>query len=639
MKDFPLISAAALIYWGLNTGNLTLSLIFAILFETAGFVKFRFDFKENDFNNISIITTLSLAGFIMYFINSNQNTGVISALIMFLPVSLLPLNFFFLYSTSPTINAKRLFLLFVINKYSVVSSYMRNFRPDYLFLASLILGGSVKMKSGSIYLLYTIILLIISRFKSKNHSYTRFLVQSISVIILAIIVQTGIFSTYILMRDVLADIYIERFMKFRSKSMNVGSIGKMKDSYIIDVRVKNYDPRPWGLLIRDRVFNGYMNGIWTDSETGKKELTLYNDLYSNQSMDSLRIFFFSKGNINRIRMPFGTFDFGGLEVNKLNLNSLGNLTYGYTQYLIDYKTYVRNDSTLNIFGDPDENDLRFNRKDSVYTDGLIDSLALKGIDPSSVFRILSNHFISEYTYSLDYIFLKDNEKMKHFAETKKGHCELFATLTALIFRRLGYPSRYVTGYLITEYDSFGGVYLGRRKDRHAWVQVWEKGKGWLELDPTPPDISGSFENRSIFGKVYDIFSNMYFSFFTFKKENSELYQKLLLYSLIPLGLFLAFRIFKDVKISKSSREDSPDIYGKSEELRIIEEKLRPSGNKPGNETVGSWFINIIKKHDHLSDSFSIVKKLYYGKRYGNKEMNEPEKKEFNDHTDKFTDIK
>jgi len=143
----------------------------------------------------------------------------------------------------------------------------------------------------------------------------------------------------------------------------------------------------------------------------------------------------------------------------------------------------------------------------------------------------------------------------------------------------------------------------------------------------------------MFGKVYDMFSDLYFRFFVFKKENSELYRKALLFLLIPLGLFLAFRIFKDVKISKSGSKDITGAYGKSEELKTIEKKLEISGYKPENETVGSWFGNIIKMNGRFSDSFDKVKRLYYGKRYGNKEMSGVEKQEFDAHSDKFTGMK
>src|SRR5690606_9212094 len=66
--------------------------------------------------------------------------------------------------------------------------------------------------------------------------------------------------------------------------------------------------------------------------------------------------------------------------------------------------------------------------------------------------------------------------------TKEGHCELFATAAALLFRELGMPSRVVAGFRV--YPT-GEVLTARNTDAHAWVEVWVKGKGWVPVDPSP----------------------------------------------------------------------------------------------------------------------------------------------------------
>jgi transglutaminase-like putative cysteine protease len=42
----------------------------------------------------------------------------------------------------------------------------------------------------------------------------------------------------------------------------------------------------------------------------------------------------------------------------------------------------------------------------------------------------------------------------------------------------------VTGYQGGEYNDFGGYYIVRQSDAHAWAEVWIKDKGWLRIDPT-----------------------------------------------------------------------------------------------------------------------------------------------------------
>ncbi|HXK50398.1 MAG TPA: transglutaminase-like domain-containing protein, partial [Clostridiales bacterium] len=452
MKDFPLISVLFLIYWGMNTGSILIAVLFAAALESVRLVRLRFDFNENDFNNISMITTLSLAGYLIYYVNTNRDAGPVYALLQFLPISLFPLNFFFIYSTSDSISAKRLFLLFVVNKYSVINRYVRYFRPDYLFIAALILAGSVKIKPGTDILIYASALILLVKFRAKGSPKIKYIFLIIFSALITAVLQFGIYHSFTILKDVLTDIYIERYLKYRSKSINIGTIGENKDSYRIDIRAETFKLSPGGLLLRDRLLNTYSNGTWTESNSEKIDFSQPYDIYSKDISDSVRIYYFSSGRSSRVKFPFRTFAFRGLETGKLSFYRDGNVNMRYTQHLIDYKIYTRKDSLSGIFPHPAENDLQFIPKDSVYTDSLIDSLGLKEMSAPDIFRILRDHFISYYSYSLDYINLKDSEKLKYFMSEKKGHCELFATLTALVYRRLGHPARYVTGYLVTEYN-------------------------------------------------------------------------------------------------------------------------------------------------------------------------------------------
>jgi hypothetical protein len=68
-------------------------------------------------------------------------------------------------------------------------------------------------------------------------------------------------------------------------------------------------------------------------------------------------------------------------------------------------------------------------------------------------------------------------------DTKEGHCELFATSAALLFRAMGMPSRLVAGFRGALPN--GSVYSLKNTDAHAWVEVWSQEKGWVPVDPTP----------------------------------------------------------------------------------------------------------------------------------------------------------
>jgi transglutaminase-like putative cysteine protease len=86
-------------------------------------------------------------------------------------------------------------------------------------------------------------------------------------------------------------------------------------------------------------------------------------------------------------------------------------------------------------------------------------------------------------------------------ETKKGHCELFASSMALLFRAAGIPSRLVVGFRVRP-PSNGNVLTVHSSDAHAWLEVYTAERGWVTLDPTPVQGGGGWMPE-IFGDLYD----------------------------------------------------------------------------------------------------------------------------------------
>ena len=69
-------------------------------------------------------------------------------------------------------------------------------------------------------------------------------------------------------------------------------------------------------------------------------------------------------------------------------------------------------------------------------------------------------------------------------QTKRGHCELFASALTLAARSLGVPARVVNGYFGGDWNDVGGFLLIRQQHAHAWVEAWIDGR-WQRFDPTP----------------------------------------------------------------------------------------------------------------------------------------------------------
>ena len=84
---------------------------------------------------------------------------------------------------------------------------------------------------------------------------------------------------------------------------------------------------------------------------------------------------------------------------------------------------------------------------------------------------------------------------------KRGVCQDFAHLAIGCLRSLGYPARYVSGYLET-LPPPGQEKLIGADATHAWFAVYSPGEGWYEFDPTNNTITGAQHITTAWGRDY-----------------------------------------------------------------------------------------------------------------------------------------
>jgi len=71
-----------------------------------------------------------------------------------------------------------------------------------------------------------------------------------------------------------------------------------------------------------------------------------------------------------------------------------------------------------------------------------------------------------------------------FALSRRGFCEQFATTMTMLMRLEGYPARYVVGFLPGRIEQYTLIEQVTAQQRHAWVEVYFPGYGWIPFDPT-----------------------------------------------------------------------------------------------------------------------------------------------------------
>ncbi|EQA37557.1 bacterial transglutaminase-like protein [Leptospira inadai serovar Lyme str. 10] len=73
--------------------------------------------------------------------------------------------------------------------------------------------------------------------------------------------------------------------------------------------------------------------------------------------------------------------------------------------------------------------------------------------------------------------------LEEVLDKKEGVCQDFTHLSIAAFRSMGFPCRYVSGYIET-YPPPGKPKLRGSDATHAWISVYCPGLGWFDFDPT-----------------------------------------------------------------------------------------------------------------------------------------------------------
>lgn len=111
--------------------------------------------------------------------------------------------------------------------------------------------------------------------------------------------------------------------------------------------------------------------------------------------------------------------------------------------------------------------------------------------PAQEARALEQWLRTELAYTLvPDAALSDQPLAGFLFDTRRGHCEFFATALAVMLRTRGVPARVVGGYYGGEPNPFADWVLVRQSDAHAWVEAWIDGR-WVQLDATPASAAPS----------------------------------------------------------------------------------------------------------------------------------------------------
>jgi hypothetical protein len=221
--------------------------------------------------------------------------------------------------------------------------------------------------------------------------------------------------------------------------------------------------------------------------------------------------------------------------------------------------------------------------------------------------ILRNWFRENFTYSKNptistssMVVTNPSAIVQFLTTVRAGHCEYFASASALLLREAGIPTRYATGYAVNELDVKRKEFIIRGTHSHAWCRVWDAEKNqWFDFDTTPGTWLADIPLvNSRTQRFNDELKRLRENFFLWRNQpDNRLAVTLVMTS---TGLALVAFIIKRLWRSKRRLEAARKSTGYAGEVRqtplnaLEREAAKHLGTRPPGEPLGTWLMRLAR---------------------------------------------
>jgi hypothetical protein len=206
------------------------------------------------------------------------------------------------------------------------------------------------------------------------------------------------------------------------------------------------------------------------------------------------------------------------------------------------------------------------------------------------------HFRTNYTYLLGLSAPSDRDKLTYFLlEESTGYCEYFASGAAILLRLAGVPTRYITGFLVTQKSLSGDTWVARNMDAHAWVEAWDQQQNrWKIVEATVGQDLGLMSiDEQTAGRsdsagalltqlLQDVYEYGLFGVLGWLFKSYGFRAGLILMTIF-LGLILLVKLFRRCEMKKSGSRaqlmamKNPRLIGLHKMLARMDRKVKAAG--------------------------------------------------------------
>lgn len=644
-----LLLGSTIIFWGWQLNILPFAAAMALAVESTRFLTWKCNFSRKDFRYFSDLCSILLLGMIIYIIASNRSSKTLLVIMKWLPLPLYPLVLSQLISTSGRIELGSLISLYRKRKSGRPEILSKKVDVSYPYAAICILSATVaNNRSVAFYAVFCLLAAwALYCFRSKRFSLSSW----ISLIVLvAVLGYFGHVTLHYLQRQLEETVtrWVSELIGFGTdpykSATSMGDTLELKHSSKIIARVIPRDSKKPPKFLRTATYNIFRTSVWFDSTPyfrpvfyDSKSRSWRISTPHGKRKESTIYFYLDKG-YGILPVPAGTYRIARLYVARAEINRLGTIKVQEGPELISYDAFYCEDY-LNDSA-PHPNDLRVPPNEEEALDEIARKLGLYSMDPDKAVNKIDGFFRSNFTYSLKPPVPARNglTPLSFFLlKSHRGHCEYFATATALLLRKIGIPARYATGYVVREYSRWEKMYIVRQRHAHAWAIAYINGK-WQNIDTTPQ--AWFVYDKSLapdWEPLYDLWAQIMFIYYKWKwgERKNLVSGHAIFWLIIPLLLFLAVRLYRKKglvrqlhvrKGEKGKRRIS--VQGRDSELYSVVEILKQMGyERQPWESMKGWIEKISKSPtlEKRNGNLKEILELHYRYRFDPKGLKKKER--------------
>lgn len=658
----PLFMGLTLLFWGWETKLLPLAVAGAVILELPRFLRWRLDVSDTDLNRIWDLCEILFLGAAVYaYATTDLATGA-AKFMPWLPVLFFPFAAGVAYSARDRVRfSTYLWLWRKKGRAFAPTRELGWFVPYWYFLACFVAASMANERDHRFYAGVVLLgawLLWIARGRSAP-SWVWSTVLGV-VAVAGFFGHIGLTRLQALVENKASQIFEDLSspdVELTQTRTSIGSVGKLKMSGRIVMRIETDDNHPPPDLLRKASFNIYQSSgnaaTWSSMGADFGSVSAGADLgtwalTTNQNPSStVTMEMFLLRGTGILPVPSGPMSLADLLAAAVQTNRCGTVRVREAPPLV--RCVVAFGAVSSLDAPPAASDFDVPATESPALSRIATELGLASRPTEEIMRRVADFFREKFSYSrylkgTDFDPTGRNTPMSQFLlRDRAGHCEYFATAATLLLRQAGVPARYATGYAVPEEASGARLHLVRARHAHAWALAFVGGT-WKDFDTTPGDWSEiEEEQKSSLQPLSDLLSWLKYRFDRWRYYGDRAAVAKQLVWVAPVAaLWFLWRLFakkRRVRLpKKGQRDERPRGTGHDSEFYLIESRIEKAGvPRRADESLGEWVRRL--KATRLSGldvtAFHKIIALHYAYRFDPRGITEEGRRELKTRVEKW----